>query len=195
MNGVSSAIKIPRSALTYLVSIALFLAFIGCSEQQPEESPTRAVVLSETVEKVITEKADSLEERSDSMSTGAPNPEKDFRLDEGEEFASLNSDIILATGVEDLVPLDTIAEFRTGQQIYAYAAVRAPQDETIHFKWFGPDDKEVLPASYLDIEVNTGPVGYRVYTYRVFRAPGDYRIDMINSAGSKIGEATFEVIR
>ncbi len=174
--------------------MALCVLITACSGGNVDESPARAVVLSDTGEKEAVEQPVQ-EEGADSSQKDEIKEVKDFRLGEGEEFATLNSDIILSTAVEELMPVDTISTFRTYARIYAWAAVNAPRKETIHFNWYGPDDKVILPASYLDVEVNIGPVGYRVFTYRVVRVPGNYRIDMMNSAGSKIGEARFEVVQ
>ena len=101
--------------------------------------------------------------------------------------------MILVDGVTDLVPGSPKTDFAIGERVHVFAAINSPQRETIRFTWYGPSGTEVLPSSYLDVEPNMGEVGFRVFTYRVFREEGEYRVELSNSAGQQMGQQTFKV--
>lgn len=118
----------------------------------------------------------------------------DFRLKADDKFASVPSGQFFTTsGVSDLTPDKKLNMFRVGQRVYAYAAIHAPRKETVRITWFDSANKEIPPSAYLDVLVNTGPVGYRVFTYRTFRKSGVYRVRLFNSVGNVIGGSEFRV--
>jgi cytoskeletal protein RodZ len=122
------------------------------------------------------------------------NNDDDFRVIESDNYASVTDGrFFTTTGITDLNPNEEIHTFRIGQRVYAYAAIHAPRKETVRITWFESNNKEIPPSAYLDVLVNTGPVGYRVFTYRTFRASGKYNVKMSNSVGVVIGVKEFEV--
>lgn len=130
----------------------------------------------------------------DTVKPRAKTISQDFRISEGEEFASLRDDAFFTTArVVELVPDSAKSTFRVGQKVYAFAALRAPIDERVRFTWFAPDGREILPSAYFDVEPNLGEVGFRIFSYRTFRKPGSYRVAVFNSAGRMIGETVFTV--
>lgn len=164
---------------------------MSCSDRNP---PIRDPAPVATAKKETVVKPKPSEVTKDTQSVAEDKPRGDFRFEEDSRLAQLNGRIVTSRAVEELMPTDTSMEFRVGQRVYVFAALSAPQAETIHFDWVGPDGP-VLPSSYLDVEANTGPVGYRIYTYRVFRKPGSYRVDLINSGGNTIGTTRFTLTK
>lgn len=121
---------------------------------------------------------------------------KDFRVSEDDKYASIRSGgFFTTTSVEGLTPEIETTVFQSGQKVYAFAGIHAPRKETVRMTWIGVDGKEILPSAYLDVEPNTGEVGYRVFTYRIFRTPGNYKVVLSNSVGENIGETKFEVAK
>lgn len=130
----------------------------------------------------------------DTVKPKAKTISQDFRISEGEEYATLRDDVFFTTsGVVELIPDTAQSTFRVGQKVYAFAALRTPRDERVRFTWYAPDGREVLPSAYFNVEPNLGAVGFRVFSYRTFRKPGDYRVAVFNSAGRMIGESVFSV--
>jgi hypothetical protein len=128
------------------------------------------------------------------LKSKARSGQQDFRIEEGEEFATLRDEVFFTTSnVEELVPDSARSTFSTGQKVYVFAALRTPRDERVRFTWYAPDGREILPSAYFDVEPNLGAVGFRIFSYRTFRKPGAYRVAVFNSAGKKIGETEFEV--
>jgi hypothetical protein len=120
---------------------------------------------------------------------------EDFRVSDEDQFASVPDDRFFTTsGVTGLIPDGEVTAFRIGQRVYAYAAIHAPRQETVRITWFDSVNHEILPSAYLDVETNTGKVGYRVYTYRTFRKPGAYWVQLSNGAGVVIGKSEFKII-
>jgi hypothetical protein len=118
----------------------------------------------------------------------------DFRVSADDKYASVPAGrFFTTTGITELSPDGAVYTFHIGQRVYAYAAIQAPRKETVRITWFDSDKKEILPSAYLDVEVNTGPVGYRVFTYRIFRSPGTYSVTLSNSTDAVIGEIKFKV--
>lgn len=119
----------------------------------------------------------------------------DFRVAAGDKFASVPEDRFFTTSdVTDLTPADALQSFQLGQRVYAYAAIHAPVNETVRFTWLDANNREILPSAYLDVEKNTGPIGYRAITYRTFRKSGKYSVRLLNGVGVAIGEVRFEVV-
>ncbi len=119
---------------------------------------------------------------------------RDFRVSADDEFATVPPDrFFTTTGITDLSPEAEARTFRIGQRVYAYAAIHAPRKETVRITWYDSNNKEILPSAYLDVLVNTGLVGYRVFTYRIFRSPGSYLVSVSNSTNAVIGQVRFEV--
>jgi len=145
--------------------------------------------------------------QSDAESKVTPNPgaentkktlteSADFRVSEDDIYASVPDDRFYTTsGVSDLTPEEAVRSFRTGQKVYAYAAIHAPRQETVRITWYDSIHNEIPPSAYLDVDVNTGSVGYRVFTYRTFRNPGKYQVRLLNSVGKVIGQGRFEVYK
>jgi len=118
----------------------------------------------------------------------------DFRVLRSDNYASVHDGRFFTTpDVTDLTPDEEVHIFHIGQRVYAYAAIHAPKKETVRITWFDSNNSEIPPSAYLDVLENTGPVGYRVFTYRTFRAPGKYKVKLSNSVGSVIGVVDFEV--
>ena len=119
---------------------------------------------------------------------------RDFRVSAEDKYASVpKGRFFTTTGISDLTPDEQVRSFRIGRQVYAYAAIHAPRKETVRITWLDSNGKEIPPSAYLDVLMNTGPVGYRVFTYRTFRSPGKYAVKLTNSVGVEIGEGQFEV--
>ena len=119
---------------------------------------------------------------------------RDFRVVDPGAFASIRDGRFFTTDlVEDLVPGDAQVQFSSGERVYVFAAIHAPIQETVKVSWYGPDGGIVLPSAYLDVKVNTGETGYRIYTYRTFKARGEYSVAVFNSNGSELGRYEFTV--
>ena len=113
---------------------------------------------------------------------------------EGEEYATLRDEVFFTTSnVVDLVPDSSRTAFAVGKKVYVFAALRAPRDERVKVTWYSPEGREILPSAYFDVEPNLGAIGFRIFSYRTFRKPGDYRVAVFNSAGRMIGESEFIV--
>ena len=119
---------------------------------------------------------------------------RDFRVSNPSDYASVKPGNFFTTSmVEDLMPSDPQTDFTPGARVYAYAEVYAPRDETLKITWFDSKGQPVLPSAYLDVKTNMSAVGYRLFTYRSFRAAGQYSVVLYNSAGAEIVRESFSV--
>ena len=161
--------------------------WMGCGsapeEAQPPPSTGQPVV---SVDSNVQANATKSAAPSSTSATGSFLPQEGLASIPAERFFT-------TTRMDGLQPADPQTQFSPGDQIYVYAGIHAPSDERIQLRWFGPDGQHILPSIYKHISANTGPVGYRIYTYRIFREPGNYTVRLYNSAGTVIGETGFEV--
>jgi len=140
------------------------------------------------------DKALPAKDASNPKTTSAVRPQSDFRVDDPDKYASVkDGNFFTTTDVEELVPESPSERFKVGQRVYAYAELRAPNNETVHISWYDAGGEIILPSSYLDVKTNTSAVGYRIYTYRIFRDPGRYSVAVFNSPGGKLAEQAFTV--
>ena len=117
----------------------------------------------------------------------------DFRKD-GTLYASVRDDqFFTTTSVDSLMPDTATSVFAPGEQVYVYAALHAPKSEKVHFKWFDTGGQPIIPTAYVDVEANTGPTGYRIYSYRTFRLPGEYSVKLYNELGEEIASQGFTI--
>ena len=181
-----------------VVSLWMVLSDRGGSEDEPsiEQSAVHSPKDNgtEVPAKDINPREDAPQETETISEKQTASGKKDFRVADPGRFASVNAGNFFTTAdVTDLVPDQPTDSFQTGQRVYAYAEIRAPMDETIHFSWYDAQGSVILPSSYLDVKTNTSQVGYRVYTYRIFRSPGSYSVAVFNSPGTKLAEQAFTV--
>lgn len=128
------------------------------------------------------------------VDAGESGRSRDFRLSKSDGLAMIRDGNFFTTvDVLDLQPAEPSNEFTVGQRVFAYAAIHAPSDETVRISWYDSVGELILPSSYLDVKSNVGEVGYRVYTYRIFRDTGQYTVAVYNNAGTKLSEYAFTV--
>ena len=190
-----------RTAIIIVAGIVLVLAgwflwpyFITVPVDEPPPQQAKEATI-KTIEPATEDTSGSMADIPNEEKQAADASQRsDFRVAREGEFASVNEgQFYTTTDIVDLVPSEKATEFATNQRVYAYAGVRSLTKENVRFRWFGKDGNEILPSQYLEVEPNLGEVGYRVYTYRVFRSPGSYEVALFNSAGSEIARQSFQV--
>jgi hypothetical protein len=95
--------------------------------------------------------------------------------------------------MDGLTPQGRQAQFNKGASVYAYAGVHAPGAEQIRMDWIGPAD-QVLSSEVINVEVNTGINGYRVFKYRTFQQAGRHEVRLYNQNEVLIGTSGFIIV-
>lgn len=181
----------------YYISCSLIVCLglaQGCSSENAAKSKQSNIVEA-TLPDPSPELVTSIDQPQETTRV-APEIQEDFRMSADNEYAAVRDNQFFTTAIVDsLVPGELQSVFKLDRPVYAYAALHAPRQEKVQFQWFTQGGEELLPSTLLSTGVNTGPVGYRIFTFRTFRETGQYSVELTNSAGVKIGQADFTVIK
>lgn len=110
------------------------------------------------------------------------------------EGASIPQDRFFTTAaMNGLIPQGKQNSFKPGESVYVYAGIHAPQAEKVKIEWIDPSGTLVSPVDYIDVQSNTGPMGYRIYKYRSFKVAGKYEVRLLNSQDKVIGKTIFSI--
>lgn len=178
-------------AVVVLLVIALFAWWLG---NRPSSQPDISDAPTEQPAQTAEAEVPSNDTNADTSveNTRPSSPSTSFIPQDG--LASIPTDRFFTTDkMNGLTPGKPQTTFESGDPVYIYAGINAPQAERIQLRWFGPDGKHILPSIYKNVSANTGVTGYRIYTYRIFREVGPYQVVLYNSAGSEIGVSRFVV--
>jgi hypothetical protein len=110
------------------------------------------------------------------------------------EGASVPVERFFTTSAMDgLTPQGRQTQFKSGDVVYVYAGIHAPQAEQVRLEWIDPSGNVLTPAMFINVDVNTGSSGYRIYKNRKFQQAGKYEVKLYNSSGKMMGTTAFEV--
>jgi hypothetical protein len=91
--------------------------------------------------------------------------------------------------VVKLEPKDCKDKFVPGK-VYVFVRVRAPETQTLTLKWFDTNDKEF---SKRELTVKKNLNGFRSYTWKNIRRPGDYNVRLYDPDQQQIGRHDFTI--